>query len=35
MKVIHEVVQGRNHGTIFRADPNPSFDLQDYIESLG
>ena len=35
MKVIHEVVQGRNHGTIFRAEPNPSFDLQDYIESLG
>ncbi len=32
MKVIHEVVQGRNHGTIFRADPDPEFDLQDYIE---
>ena len=32
MKVIHEVVQGRNYGTIFRADPDPEFDLQDYIE---
>ena len=32
MKVIHEVVQGRNHGTIFRADPDPEFNLQDYIE---
>lgn len=35
MKVIHEVIQGRNHGTIFRADPDPHFDLQDYLESLG
>lgn len=34
MKVIHEVVQGRNHGTIFRANPDPGFDLQDYIEAL-
>ena len=33
MKVIHEVVQGRNHGTLFRADPDPNFDLQDYLES--
>ena len=33
MKVIHEVVQGRNYGTIFRADPDPDFDLQDYLES--
>ncbi len=35
MNVIHEVIQGRNHGTIFRADPDPRFDLQDYLESLG
>lgn len=35
MKVIHEVVQGRNHGTIFRADKNPDFDLQDHLESMG
>jgi glutamate 5-kinase len=34
MKVIHEVIQGRNHGTVFRADPDPHFDLQDYLESL-
>ena len=33
MSVIHEVVQGRNHGTIFRADPDPLFDLQDYLSS--
>jgi glutamate 5-kinase len=33
MKVIHEVVQGRNHGTLFRADADPNFDLQDYLES--
>lgn len=33
MSVIHEVVQGRNHGTIFRADPDPLFDLQDYLRS--
>lgn len=35
MNVIHEVVQGRNHGTIFRANPDPDFDLQDYLESMG
>lgn len=35
MNVIHEVVQGRNHGTIFRADPDSHFDLQDYLLSLG
>ena len=34
MKVIHEVVQGRNHGTLFRADLNPDFDLQDHLESM-
>ena len=34
MKVIHEVIQGRNYGTIFRANPDPQFDLQDYIESM-
>ena len=34
MNVIHEVVQGRNHGTVFCANPDPAFDLQDYLESL-
>ena len=34
MKVIHEVVQGRNYGTIFRADPDPDFDLQNYLETM-
>ncbi|MDO5476840.1 MAG: glutamate 5-kinase [Eubacteriales bacterium] len=34
MQVIHEVVQGRNYGTVFCADPNPEFDLQDHIESM-
>ncbi|MDO4407320.1 MAG: glutamate 5-kinase [Eubacteriales bacterium] len=34
MKVIHEVVQGRNHGTLFRANLNPDFDLQDHLESM-
>ena len=34
MKVIHEVVQGRNYGTIFCADPDPKFDLQNYLESI-
>lgn len=33
MNVIHEVVQGRNYGTIFRANPDPDFDLQDHILS--
>ena len=34
MKVIHEVVQGRNHGTIFCANPDPDFDLQDHLETM-
>ncbi|MDO5131542.1 MAG: glutamate 5-kinase [Eubacteriales bacterium] len=34
MKVIHEVVQGRNYGTIFRAAKNPDFDLQDYLDCM-
>ena len=34
MSIIHEVVQGKNIGTLFRADPDPDFDLQDYLETM-
>lgn len=34
MGIIHEVVQGKNLGTLFRADPDPDFDLQDYLEVM-
>ena len=32
MKVIHDIVQGENRGTGFCADPDPDFDLVEYIE---
>ena len=32
MKVIHDIVQGENRGTVFCADPDPDFDLVEYIE---
>jgi glutamate 5-kinase len=32
MKIIHDVVDGKNIGTIFCADPDESFDLADYLE---
>lgn len=33
MDVIHEVIQGRSHGTLFRAYGDGNFDLQGYVES--
>lgn len=33
MDVIHEVIQGRSHGTLFRACGDGNFDLQGYVES--
>ena len=32
MKVIHDIVQGENRGTVFCANPDPDFDLVEYIE---
>ena len=32
MKVIHDIVQGEHRGTVFCADPDPDFDLVEYIE---
>lgn len=32
MKIIHDVVNGMNIGTIFCADPDEGFDLADYLE---
>lgn len=32
MKVIHDIVQGENRGTVFCADPDPDFDLVEYID---
>ena len=32
MKVIHDIVQGENRGTVFCADLDPDFDLVEYIE---
>lgn len=31
--VIHKIMQGRNHGTLFLADPKEEFYLLDYIKS--
>lgn len=32
--VIHKIIQGRNHGTLFVSDPKEEFFLIDYLENL-
>ena len=34
MQIIHDAASGENVGTLFCADPDESFDLQDYVEEL-
>ena len=34
MGVIHDVTAGKNVGTLFKADENELFDLQDYVDDL-
>lgn len=33
--VIHKIMQGRNHGTLFLADKKEEFYLDDIIDKLG
>lgn len=34
IRIIHRIMDGRNHGTIFRANKNEDFDLQEYVSRL-
>ena len=34
VRVIHRIMEGRNYGTIFKANKNADFDFAEFIENL-
>ena len=32
VSVIHKIMEGRNYGTLFMADPDPDFGVADFID---